>query len=65
MQGVMVEPVIAGDGHSYERAAIERWLQGSGLSPVTGQQLPHTRLVPNVLIKTVLRKHAEQLQRAE
>lgn len=25
---VMRDPVIAGDGHSYEREAIERWLQG-------------------------------------
>ncbi|KAL3153167.1 hypothetical protein ABBQ38_011919 [Trebouxia sp. C0009 RCD-2024] len=55
----MVDPVIAGDGHTYERTAIQHWLQGSSLSPVTGDKLPHTRLVPNVLVKSALAQHAQ------
>ena len=55
----MVDPVIAADGHTYERAAIQHWLQGSSLSPVTGDKLPHTRLVPNVLVKSALAQHAQ------
>ena len=49
-----MDPVIAADGHSYKRAAIQHWLQGSSLSPVTGDKLSHTRLVANVLVKSAL-----------
>ena len=59
LQVVMQDPVIAGDGHTYERAAVEHWLQGSSLSPVTGEKLPHMRLVPNVLVKSALGQHAQ------
>ena len=58
-QVVMVNPVIAADGHTYERTAIQHWLQGSCLSPVTGGKLPHTRLVPNMLVKSALAQHAQ------
>ena len=51
----MIEPVIAADGHSYERSALEEWLQGHDTSPVTGQPLPHCRIVPNVLIRNAIR----------
>ncbi|KAL0021774.1 hypothetical protein WJX79_008213 [Trebouxia sp. C0005] len=50
----MVEPVIAADGHTYERAALEEWLLQHVTSPVTGDFLPHTRIVPNVLIKSAI-----------
>ena len=30
---LMRDPVVASDGHSYERASIEDELRGSGLSP--------------------------------
>ncbi len=46
-----MEPVIAADGHTYERAAMQHWLQHHPTSPVTQALLPHTRLVPNLLIK--------------
>ena len=32
---LMVDPVTAADGHSYESAAIKQWLQSSALSPLT------------------------------
>ncbi len=50
----MVEPVIAADGHTYEKAAIETWLQQHSISPVTGDVLAHIRIVPNVLIKSAI-----------
>ena len=50
----MVEPVIAADGHTYEKAAIQTWLQQNSISPVTGDVLAHTRIVPNVLIKRAI-----------
>ena len=58
----MVDPVIAADGHTYECSAVEHWLQGSFTSPVTGDKLPHTRLVPNVLVKSALAQHAQQAE---
>ena len=48
----MTDCVIAADGLSYERAAITSWLQHSNASPVTGKLLPHTRLLPNVLLRS-------------
>ena len=42
----MVEPVIAADEHTYERAAMQHWLQHHPTSPVTQALLPHPRLVP-------------------
>ncbi len=53
-QALMVEPVIAADGHTYERVAIESWLQHKTTSPVTGEFLAHTRIVPNVLIRSAI-----------
>jgi len=50
---VMRDPVQATDGHSYERAAIEEWLQVHlpPTSPVTNLPLESTRLVPNVALR--------------
>lgn len=50
---IMRDPVIAADGHSYERDAITRWLAGSDLSPSTSMPLPHKNLVPNHSLKMV------------
>ena len=41
---LMVDPVTAADGHSYESAAIKQWLQSSALSPLTGKTLPNKKL---------------------
>ena len=54
MQEEMVDPVIAADGHTYERMAIEIWLKGHDTSPMNGQQLAHKRLVPNVIVKNLI-----------
>ena len=43
----MHDAVVAADGHSYERVAIERWFQYSDKSPMTGAVLPHKELVTN------------------
>ena len=39
--------VLVGDGHVYSRAAIEDWLRrGNTTSPMSGEALDSTRLVP-------------------
>ncbi len=50
----MVDPVIAADGRTYERTAMEDWLQHHHTSPVTGDLLLHTRLVPNVVARAAM-----------
>lgn len=52
---VMTDPVVSADGYTYERAAIARWFETSRKSPVTGQTLPHTDLVANHSVRTLLK----------
>jgi len=51
----MSDPVIATDGLTYERSAIEGWLATlSGRparSPTTGQLIPSAALLPNLAIR--------------
>ena len=60
----MVDPVIAADGHTYERTAITEWLKRQHTSPVTQVPLPHPRLVPNLLIKGAIASQRQQLRQA-
>lgn len=46
----MVDPVVAADGHTYERHAIMRWMQTSNKSPLTGEVLAHSQLVSNYML---------------
>ena len=50
----MEDPVIAADGFSYERAAIEAWLHEHATSPITNLALPHKQLVPNRAIRSAI-----------
>ncbi len=61
LQKLMVEPVIAADGHTYERSAMQHWLQQNDMSPVTHLPQSHKRLVPNVVIRSALLNHPQQL----
>lgn len=55
----MVNPVIASDGHTYERSAIQEYLMQHRASPVIGVTLKNKNLVPNVVIKMAI---AQMLQ---
>ena len=46
---IMLDPVIAADGTTYERQQIERWLHDHDTSPLTGLPLAHKELLPNLL----------------
>ncbi|DBA67818.1 TPA: hypothetical protein ACH3X2_014168 [Trebouxia sp. C0005] len=50
-KALLVDPVIAADGHTYERSAMEQWIAAHNTSPVTGQLLTHARLVTNMAAK--------------
>ena len=51
---VFVDPVVAADGNTYEREAIQRWLAGSDRSPLAGVQLRSKELVPNHALRHVV-----------
>jgi len=38
---LMLDPVFTADGQTYERGAIERWLEEHDTSPLTGEPLEH------------------------
>lgn len=47
------DPVVASDGHTYERAAIINWLKTSHKSPMTRQNISSETLNPNLVVKTM------------
>ena len=57
---LMTDPVTLGDGMTYERASIERWLAaGNTTSPVTNEQLPSLAFVPCQFAKNMIRRWRE------
>jgi hypothetical protein len=59
----MMDPVVASDGHSYERSAIEEILRGPHpLSPLTRATLG-TALVPNLNLRRRIEDHEAELDR--
>ena len=62
MQVMIRDPVIAADGETYERSALEAWLTHSNRSPVTGKPLEDKRIVPNITIRNAISAYSRQLQ---
>lgn len=49
----MLDPVIAQDGFTYERKAIQMWFDnGNDTSPMTNEPLPSLVLIPNNNLKS-------------
>ena len=54
---VMRDPVITVDGQTYERTEIEKWFAlGNRTSPLTGEELPSTNLLPNIALRKAIRE---------
>lgn len=51
---IMRDPVVDREGNSYEREAIERWLQRKHTSPVTRRPLNTGDLIPNRALKDAI-----------
>lgn len=51
---VMMDPVKAPDGHSYERAAIIQAIQHNGVSPLTRQPMSVDQLVTDYTLKSLI-----------
>ena len=53
----LVDPVVAGDGHTYSRAPIEEWFRRNPqnpTSPKTNARLSTTALVPNITVQQAM-----------
>jgi len=60
---LMQDPVVASDGLSYEREAIEQWFSlGHTTSPSTGEELESKNLVPNFTLRSLLQSFEEATQ---
>ena len=68
-QELMTDPVVASDGHSYERSCIEDWIHSCTLkgmdatSPKTNERLPHHHLTPNFTLRSSIHEFLEKQQR--
>lgn len=51
---VMTDPVVAADGFTYERVSVETWFEHHSTSPMTGVQLQHLSLLPNLTLKALI-----------
>ncbi|CAI5464946.1 unnamed protein product [Closterium sp. Yama58-4] len=51
----MREPVVAADGYTYERAGIEKWMETSNRSPITGELFAHPMLTPNNAMSVIIK----------
>jgi hypothetical protein len=58
-QDVMAYPVVADDGQSYERHAIEAWIRAHGTSPVTREAMMLEGLHPNRALRDMIAAEAE------
>jgi len=51
IQELFFDPVVLEDGNTYERLAIELWLNNNATSPITNAKLTSTQLIPNASVK--------------
>ena len=56
---IMRDPVLTRDGHCYERAVIENWLQFNDTSPLSGMKLDDKTLVPVLVLRKCIEEWRE------
>ena len=60
-QELMEDPVFIADGHTYERRAIERWLEDNDTSPMSREEVSEDmELYPNIALKNMIRDWEER-----
>ena len=64
---VMEHPVVASDGYSYERAALETHIAGRPTfqSPITNAEFPSEPLIPNNNLRSDIQNRLDQMARDE
>ncbi|GAB4837986.1 hypothetical protein Ancab_027513 [Ancistrocladus abbreviatus] len=61
LKEIMEDPHIAPDGYTYERRAIEAWLETHNISPVTNAELTHFLLTPNKTLRSAIQDWRSRL----
>lgn len=56
---MMMDPVLAGDGHTYCRGCIRTWLKKKNTSPKTNEPLKHRTLTPNYALRSMIRSFVQ------
>ena len=66
---IMRDPVTTADGQTYDRAAIQTWLERSDTSPAAGARLPSKTLTPNIALRQAIEEweqaYALRVRRAD
>jgi hypothetical protein len=61
-QELFLDPVLAEDGHTYERSAVVRWFDtGNARSPVTNEELAGRTVLPNHALRKLVDAYRAQL----
>ena len=58
-QDLLVSPVTAADGHTYEMTAILRWMTSHSTSPVAGSRLPSFVIIPNYSMRSQIAEYMQ------
>ena len=58
-QDIMRDPVCTADGFTYEREAISEWLCTRDTSPLTGVRLESKKMIPNIILRRIIRRYVE------
>ena len=59
-QEMMRDPVIAEDGYTYERQAIEEWTSRHRRSPMTNKDMNTTQLISNHALRSAISSHMDK-----
>jgi hypothetical protein len=57
---LMEEPVVAADGHTYEKSAILEWFEKKLTSPKTNEPLPTKMIFANLSVRTAILEYIEK-----
>eukprot|EP01090_Pellita_catalonica_P018752 TRINITY_DN6156_c0_g1_i1.p1 TRINITY_DN6156_c0_g1~~TRINITY_DN6156_c0_g1_i1.p1 ORF type:complete len:750 (+),score=175.71 TRINITY_DN6156_c0_g1_i1:2062-4311(+) len=64
-QDIMTDPVIAEDGHTYERKSIKEWVDKHGTSPMTREKISKDILIVNRVLRSQIETFQEGLPEGE
>jgi len=59
---LMRDPVVASDGHTYEKAAIEKWLKHHQISPRNGEPMA-SLTIPNMNMKKLIQDIIDEVSK--
>ncbi|XP_050224602.1 U-box domain-containing protein 35-like isoform X2 [Mercurialis annua] len=54
LKDIMLDPCVAADGYSYDRKAIEKWLEDNDKSPMTNLPLASKNLLPSYTLLSAI-----------